>query len=158
MISSVSDSTARPLPDASSGHSSSGGLAAAGDVAIVQAIYAAMAERDITALVALLDPEVVITQDPALPWGGRHVGHDGFARFGLTLTGTIDSAVTTDAVFRADGDVVQVGRTRGTVRASGAPFDVAEVHRWTIRAGRAVAAHFSIDTDAMLAALASSGD
>jgi hypothetical protein len=27
------------------------------------------------------------------------------------------------------------------------------MHRWTIRDGRAVAAHFSIDTPAMLAAL-----
>ena len=38
--------------------------------------------------------------------------------------------MTTEAMFTADGDVVQVGRTR------------------------AVAAHFSIDTPAMLAALA----
>ena len=96
----------------------------------------------------------MITQDPALPWGGRHVGHEGFATFGATLTGTIDSVVTTDAMFAADDEVVQVGRTRGTVVATGAPFDVAEVHRWTIRDGRAVAAHFAIDTSAMLAALA----
>ena len=41
----------------------------------------------------------------------------------------------------------------GTVVATGAPFDVAEVHRWTIRDGKAVAAHFAIDTPAMLEAL-----
>jgi hypothetical protein len=33
------------------------------------------------------------------------------------------------------------------------PFDVAEMHRWRVRDGRAVAAHFTIDTEAMLAAL-----
>jgi len=50
--------------------------------------------------------------------------------------------------------VIQVGRTRGTVVATGPPFDIAEVHRWTVRDGRPVRAHFSIDTPAMLAVLA----
>ena len=127
------------------------------DVEVVQAIYAAMAARDLEALFGLLDESCVITQDPALPWGGRHVGHDGFATFGVRLTGTIDSVVTTDAMFAADDEVIQVGRTRGTVVATGVPFDIAEVHRWTISDGRAVAAHFAIDTAAMLAALAAGG-
>lgn len=56
--------------------------------------------------------------------------------------------------FEADGDVIQFGRTKGTVNASGATFDIPEVHRWTIRDGKAVAGHFSIDTPAMLAVLA----
>jgi ketosteroid isomerase-like protein len=62
--------------------------------------------------------------------------------------------VITDAIFVADGEVIQCGRTRGTVRANGAPFDLPEVHRWTVRDGQAVAAHFAIDTVAMLGALA----
>ena len=120
---------------------------------VVRAVYAGMAERDVVRILELLDPACVITQDPALPWGGRHVGHDGFVEFGLALTGAIDSAVATDAVFEADGEVIQMGRTKGTVRATGAAFDIAEVHRWTVRDGKAVAAHFAIDTPAMLAVL-----
>ena len=130
------------------------------DIETVRAIYSAMGTRDTDRLLQLIDEQVIITQDPAVPWGGRHIGHDGFAHFALALTGTIDSAVTTDAMFAADGDVFQIGRTSGTVRASGTPFDIPEVHRWTIRNGKAVAAHFAIDTPAMLAALgeeASSG-
>ena len=127
------------------------------DVAIVAAIYAAMAAGDVATLFELIDASCVITQDDRLPWGGRHEGHDGFATFGLTLRATITSAVTTEAMFAADGDVVQVGRTKGTVVATGAPFDIAEVHRWTVRDGRAVRAHFSIDTPAMLQALAAAG-
>ena len=123
------------------------------NVELVLGIYAAMAARDFEALFARLDPAVVVTQDDALPWGGRHEGHDGFATFGLKLSETIDSAVTTDAIFEANGEVFQCGRTRGTVRANGAPFDVPEVHRWTVRDGKAVAAHFAIDTAAMRAAL-----
>jgi len=122
-------------------------------VALVRSIYEAMATGDIERLFELLDPDVVVTQDPRLPWGGRHVGHEGFATFGLTLRATIASAVAIDSIFEADDEVIQCGRTRGTVIATGAPFDIAEVHRWTIRDGRAVAAHFAIDTPAMLAAL-----
>jgi uncharacterized protein len=128
---------------------------ATGDVAVVEQIYAAMATGDVQRIFELVDPAIVITQDERLPWGGRHEGHDGFASFGLSLRGTIQSTVTTAAIFAADGDVIQFGRTAGTVVATGAGFDVAEVHRWTIRDGRAVAAHFSIDTPAMLRALAS---
>ncbi|MBA3303234.1 MAG: nuclear transport factor 2 family protein [Acidimicrobiia bacterium] len=124
------------------------------DVEVVRAIYAAMATRDLDQLFTLIDPESVITQDEALPWGGRWVGHDGFTSFALALTGSIDSAVTIEALFAADDEVIEVGRTKGTVVATGVPFDIPEVHRWTLREGRAVAGHFAIDTPAMLAALA----
>jgi ketosteroid isomerase-like protein len=127
------------------------------DIDTVRAIYAAMAARDLQQLFELLDPGIVITQDPRLPWGGRHEGHDGFGAFALTLSGAIESAVTTEAMVSADGDVIQVGRTRGSTRATGTAFDIPEVHRWTIRDGRAVSAHFSIDTPAMLDALAGDG-
>ncbi len=123
------------------------------DIAVVEAIYAAMAASDVSMLFDLLDPTIVVVQDDRLPWGGRHVGHDGFATFGLALRANIASSVTTDAMFSAGRDVVQMGHTRGTVVATGIPFAIAEVHRWTIRDGRAIAAHFSIDTPAMLRAL-----
>jgi len=126
------------------------------DIEVVRAIYAAMAARDTARLFELIDPACVVTQDPALPWGGHHVGHDGFATFALALTGAIDSAVAIEAVFAADGEVIQCGRTQGTVRANGVAFDIPEVHRWTVRDGKAVAAHFAIDTAAMLEALAGS--
>jgi ketosteroid isomerase-like protein len=123
------------------------------DLDVVHAIYAAMAARDIDALLALLHPEVVVTQDDRLPWGGRHEGHDGFATFGLALTGAITSKVAIEAVFEADGDVIQMGRTQGTVNANGVAFDIPEVHRWTLRDGLGIRAHFAIDTPAMLTAL-----
>ncbi len=123
------------------------------NIETVQAIYAAMGSADISRLFELIAPDCVIVQDERLPWGGRHVGHDGFATFGLRLRESIDSTVTTSAMFAADGDVIQVGKTVGTTIATGTAFEIDEVHRWTIREGRAVAAHFSIDTPAMLTAL-----
>lgn len=124
------------------------------DLEVVHRIYDAMSARDFAALFELIDPTIVITQDERLPWGGRFEGHDGFATFGATITGVISSAVTIDAIFEADGDVLQVGRTKGTTVDGGRAFDIPEVHRWTLRDGKAVRAHFSIDTPTMLEVLA----
>jgi uncharacterized protein len=101
----------------------------------------------------LADAACVITQDPSLPWGGRHVGHQGLTAFLSALFDTIDSEVSTEALSEADGHVIQCGRTRGAVRANGATFELPEVHTWTVRNSKVVAAHFAIDTPAMLRAL-----
>lgn len=123
------------------------------DIEVVERWYEALGARDLAAIAELLHPEAVVTQDERLPWGGRWVGHDGFLQFGAALTGSIASAVTIDAIFEADGDIVEIGRTRGTVVANGQAFDIPEVHRFTVRDGQIVAAHFAIDTPGMLAAL-----
>lgn len=122
-------------------------------IEVVQGIYAAMHAKDIPGVLARVSPDIVLTQDERLPWGGRFEGHDGFATFGLKLVEAIDSAVTIDSIFEADDEVVQMGHTKGTVRSNGVVFDIAEVHRWRIEGGLAVRAHFAIDTPAMLAAL-----
>ena len=101
------------------------------DIDTVKAIYQAMGARDFDKIFELIDETCVQTQDERLPWGGRHEGHDGFATFGLTLTANIDSKVTIDAIFEADGEVIQVRphqghgrRHRRAVRhPRGAPVD-----------------------------------
>ena len=122
-------------------------------VETVEAIYAAFAAADLDAVMAHCAPDITIVQDPDLPWGGRYTGRDGVAEFAVKLIGAIDSKVTTEALFRAGDQVVQHGRTRGTVRATGVAFDVAECHLWTVTDGVATLAQYFIDTDAMLAAL-----
>jgi ketosteroid isomerase-like protein len=124
------------------------------DVEVVAQIYDAMAVVDLDRLLSLIDPAVVVTQDERLPWGGRFEGHEGFGAFAVALRGAIDSKVEIGAIFAADDEVIQFGRTRGTTVAGGVPFDIPEVHRWKIRDGRAVEARFAIDTEAMLAVLA----
>ena len=123
------------------------------DVDVVRAIYEAMGARDYDTLFSLVDTSAVITQDPRLPWGGRHEGHDGVVMFAAALTGAIESNVDIEAIFAADDEVIQMGRTKGTVVGTDRTFDIAEVHRWKIRDGKAVEAHFTIDTEAMLAVL-----
>jgi ketosteroid isomerase-like protein len=123
------------------------------DVDVVKRIYEAMASRDYDTLFALVDESAVITQDDRLPWGGRYEGHQGVAEFAAALTGSIESNVDIDAIYEADGEVIQMGHTKGTVVGTGTEFDIAEVHRWTIQDGKAIKAHFAIDTPGMLAAL-----
>ena len=123
------------------------------DVDVVRAIYEAMAARDYDTLFSLIDVSAVVTQDPRLPWGGRHEGHDGVVVFAAALTGAIESNVDIEAIFAADDEVIQMGRTKGTVVGTERTFDIPEVHRWKIRDGKAVEAHFTIDTEAMLAVL-----
>jgi ketosteroid isomerase-like protein len=120
---------------------------------VVEAAYAALAAKDLAAFAELCHPDVVLTQDPALPWGGRHAGADGIAQFALALVGTIDSTVTPAALFQAGNQVIQFGRTSGTVRSSGVAFDIPECHVWTVSQGRVSEMAFFIDTAAMLSAL-----
>jgi ketosteroid isomerase-like protein len=124
------------------------------NIEVITQIYEAFARQDLEDLLTLVDPDCVVTQDASLPWGGRHVGHDGVTALALSLLGSTDSAVIVESLFEADGQVIQCGRSKGTVRANGAAFDIPEVHIWTLKDGKVVAAHFAIDTPAMLAALA----
>ena len=123
------------------------------DIEVVERVYAAFVANDLEGLLDLADEECVILQDPALPWGGRHVGRDGITGFALALVGTIESTLSTDALFESDGHVVQSGRSRGVVRATGMAFDLAEVHVWTVKDGRIVSGQFLSDTAGMLQAL-----
>lgn len=58
-----------------------------------------------------------------------------------------------ERVYEAGDHVVQIGRTRGTVNATGVEFDVAEAHIWEVRDGKAISMRAYIDTPAMLQAL-----
>jgi ketosteroid isomerase-like protein len=119
----------------------------------IQRVYDALASRDASAIQEVFAPDVTIRQSPELPWGGDYEGLDGAFTFFLTLVEHIESQVTTDSLFAAGDHVVQTGRTRGTVRANGASFDIPEVHVWELRGGKVVRYQVYIDTPAMLDAL-----
>lgn len=120
---------------------------------VVEELYAAFAARDVERALACMADDIVITQDDALPWGGRYEGHDGALTFFGTLVSTIDSAVNHLAMYEAGDTMVQYGRTAGTVKANGASFDVPECHVWRVRDGKLVAGEMLIDSTAMLDAL-----
>lgn len=123
------------------------------NIEIIKELYAAFAAGSVDRILELCDPDCVVIQDDALPWGGRYEGLDGVATFGLALGGTVDSVVTSDGLFEAGDRVIQFGRSRGTVLANGAVFDMPEVHVWTLRNGMVTTAEFYTDSHAMLDAL-----
>ncbi len=122
-------------------------------VKLVERIYDAFFRGDLDGVMACCAPDATIVQDAALPWGGTYVGRDGVAEFAQRLMGTCDTTVTTEAVFEAGDRVVQYGRSHGTVRATGARYDVPECHVWALRDGVVVGVEFYIDSDAMLTIL-----
>ena len=78
----------------------------------------------------------------------------GSRRSSAGLRETITSQVTrTPCTRRAPIGWSRSGRTAGTVNATGAAFDVDELHLLTVRDGRVVRFEAYIDTPAMLAAL-----
>ena len=123
------------------------------NIEVVQRVYDAMGSRDATVMQELFADDIRIWQSPSLPWGGDHEGLDGAFTFFLTLVEHIQSQVTTENLFAAGDHVVQTGRTRGTVVANGARFDIPEVHVWELRDGKVITFRVYIDTPAMLEAL-----
>ncbi|HEY4402383.1 MAG TPA: nuclear transport factor 2 family protein [Acidimicrobiia bacterium] len=123
------------------------------NVATIERVYQALAARDANVIQEVFVSDVTIRQSPELPWGGDYEGIDGAFTFFLTLVEHIESQVTTESLFAAGDHVVQTGRTRGTVRANGASFDIPEVHVWELRDGKVVRYQVYIDTPAMLEAL-----
>ncbi|MBB3675080.1 nuclear transport factor 2 family protein [Modestobacter versicolor] len=124
------------------------------DLAVVRGVYEAFGRGDVAAITARFAEDGTVAQSPALPWGGTHHGHAGLGHFLGTLTGHVASVPESQQLFAdGDGHVVQVGRTRGVVRANGAGFDVAEVHVWTVRDGVVTRFEAYLDDAAMQAAL-----
>jgi len=120
----------------------------------VRQVYKLWEAEDLDGVLALASDDCVITQDAALPWGGRFVGRDRISAFMVGLYTTIQSTLTTEALFESDGQVIQMGRSQGSVIANGVTFDVPEIHIWTARGDTITAGHFAPDTAAMLEALA----
>jgi len=68
------------------------------DIELVREVYTAMAARDVGRRFELIDPTFVVTQDPALPWGGRHVGHNVAFDIPVAAHFPIDTAAMLEAL------------------------------------------------------------
>lgn len=123
-------------------------------VEVVRRMYDAFARGDVETILGLAAPDVVVYQSPSVPWGGLHTGAEGLMQFLGSLTSTIRSEVETGELYDdGDGHVVQSGRSRGEVIASGATFDVVETHVWTVAGGRVRRFDSYVDVAAMRRAL-----
>ncbi|MCX6954417.1 MAG: nuclear transport factor 2 family protein [Verrucomicrobia bacterium] len=107
-------------------------------VDIVREGYARFAHRNAAAVLALLSPDVEITQTSDVPWGGRFRGHAGALEFFARLDRYTDATPDPIITVPAGRDVAVVGRLRGKVRATGRALDLVVVHLWSIRGGEVV--------------------
>ena len=123
------------------------------NVEVVRRIYEAISKRDMGGVLEQMAPDIEIVQSEEVPWGGSYRGHEGAGAFTAKLVGAVTSAVTVERFVDAGSSVVAIGRTRGTVNATGAVFDVPIAHVWTLRDGKAVRVHYCIDNPTMRAAL-----
>jgi ketosteroid isomerase-like protein len=120
----------------------------------VRSVYDAYAKKDPEAILAPLDDEFEFRQSELVPWGGSYRGRAGMMEFLGEITAHVDSVVDVEEVVEAGDHVVVLGRSRGTVKASGRPFDVRAVHVWKLRDGKPLSLDVYLDTPAMVEALA----
>jgi ketosteroid isomerase-like protein len=127
----------------------------ASSLRLVSEVYAAYARGDVAAVFALLHQDVEIRQTELVPWGGHYRGHAGAREFFGRLVAAAESTLSVERLIDAGDHVAAIGRTRGHIRASGAAFDAAVVHVWTVRDARLAGLEVYIDTPPMRAALGS---
>ena len=123
------------------------------NVELVERVYQAFRRRDFPEIFRCCVPDVEVLQSAELPWGGVYRGHEEVMRYFSTLTRHISSSVVLDRMIDAGDHIVAIGRTRGTVLASGRRFDVPAVHVWHVRDGLIAKFHPYLDTPAMQAVL-----
>jgi ketosteroid isomerase-like protein len=124
------------------------------NVELVKNLYDAFGRRDMATIGKLVAGDIEITQSPELPWGGEYHGLEGLGKFFATLMAHVKSTLVFERFLDAGDHIVAIGRTRGTVVASGREFDVPIAHVWEVRDGLIVHFRPFIDNPTMLAALA----
>jgi ketosteroid isomerase-like protein len=123
-------------------------------LAVVRAAYAFLDGKR-TEWADLVAPDITIEQSDEVPWGGRHVGAEGFLRFLGAYSATITSSVEIGELYVSADRVVQVGRTRGKALATGESFDAREVHIWQIRDGLIASLEIHVESAPLLHTLGS---
>ena len=123
------------------------------NVEAVQSLYRAFLKRELMTILSLVDPGIEIRQSESVPWGGSYKGLGGLKDFFGKLLDHVDSKVEFTEWIEAGDAVVAIGRSQGTVKANGNSFDIAVVHIWHLRDGKAVKFEPYIDTAAMMKAL-----
>ncbi|MBY8881079.1 nuclear transport factor 2 family protein [Actinacidiphila acidipaludis] len=98
---------------------------------VVRALYEALRAGDVPGVMARLDPEVVVDEPPALPYGGVHRGRDVFAQAVLGAMMTYAAVeITAFDVFESAAGVV--GTLTGTLTAHSTgeafPLTMVELH------------------------------
>ncbi len=128
-------------------------------VALLEAIYAAFARRDLATLTRLADPAFELHAPTAtmLRGGEPYRGHDGLRRYLADVERLWDrlELEVDELRMAADRRVVALGRLR--VHGAGRMIDAPAAWVWRLRDGRALSAHVFETRRAALAAVGDPG-
>jgi uncharacterized protein len=122
-------------------------------VELVQRFYDAMRRRDAATALDLMTSDIEVTQSTEVPWGGTYRGHVEVQQFIGKLRDRVTTTAHIERFIDAGDHVVAIGRTEGTVNATGQSFVVPIAHIWKVKDGRLAHGRFCIDNPTMLAAL-----
>jgi ketosteroid isomerase-like protein len=126
-------------------------------IALVRRSYEAFARGDLDAVTADMADEIEWHQAQGLPHGGLY---EGLAEVRRNVFEPLDAdwwdefVVTPSEFLDAGGEVVVLGRYRGTAKRTGRKLDVPFVHVWTLHDGKAVRFRQFLDTAGWNEALA----
>jgi len=123
------------------------------NVESIQALYRAFLKRELMTILSLVDSGIEIRQTELLPWGGTYKGLGGLKDFFGKLLENLNSKVEFSQWIEAGDAVVAIGRSHGKVLANGNDFEIAVVHVWHLRDGKAVRFEPYVDVATMLKAL-----
>lgn len=124
------------------------------NIKIMEQVYEAYANRDVEGLLGPLHEDFEISASTPLPWGGSFKGTDGMMEFIKRISSHVESIVDLDELVEAGDHVIAIGRSSGTVIATGEPYAVRLVDVCELRDGKILSIHIYLDTPAMLQALA----
>ncbi len=127
------------------------------NVSLVQSLYEAFERGDVSAILGVMDPDIVwdIPQAPGYPLGGIHRGPQGIASefFSVIPSYYLEFAAIPEYVVD-DGDrVIVLGEYRGKGKASGTSFRVPVAHVYDFRDGRWIRFQEYTDSGTIAAAL-----
>lgn len=115
--------------------------------------YDAFAHGDVETVMNLMDDHILWYSPDSVRFGGTYAGKDGVSTFFGHLPENFSELSVEPATYVSAGEhVVVQGRLRGRTHI-GNPFEIAFLHSWTIRGGKAVAFTEFYDTVRMNAAL-----
>ena len=127
-----------------------------GNVEVVQAVYSAMKQGDFAAIFNLVAPTISIWQSEELPWGGSYEGPEEAKVFFGKVTSYLDATVALERFIPSGDFVVALGRTQGTTKLEGKPFDVPLMHLWKVKDGKIVGLQVYLENSTMRAVLSPS--
>lgn len=124
---------------------------AAGNIKNIDDMYAAVARGDWDRIGSIFSTDIVVTEAPALPYGGTYEGLDGFRQLMERVSETWTDLSLADLRYYADQDDVVASFTlQVTSTATGRGMSMPVIEKWRFRDGKVVSGQiFYYDTHAV---------